>query len=188
MVLQVGAVRHRMPEIRHGGPGRPQERRAGRSHRTRGDAPAARTRCGTTTSELELVPHPGLDDLDGARGRRTGRRAGRSPAASTGSRSSCRPVSTSPPTASCRRGSPTRSSTPTRARPRWRCTTDADGPPDRGARRRPGRPRDRRRPRPRPGRHRRAGEDLRRRDVGGRLRRPAASCCGRGSRWTAVSS
>ena len=86
----------------------------------------------------DLAPQPGLSGLDelaqpGARGRAAGDASGW-----RASRGRCRPASTSRPTGSCRRASPTRSSTPgprraevvvryepARARARGRATTAA---------------------------------------------------------------
>ena len=111
MVLQVGAVRHRMPETDTRGPGGPQERRAGGPHRARGDAPPAqrdaprrrraRARCRTRASTTSTRSWTTC-----------GRRGWPCACRSTGSPSRCRPASTCRRTASCRRGSPTPSSTP----------------------------------------------------------------------------
>ena len=63
MVLQVGAVRHKLPDSAGRRPRCAQERRAGRPHGACRDAPspAAMRRDG---DEAELLPQPGLDGLD----------------------------------------------------------------------------------------------------------------------------
>ena len=117
MVLQVGAVRHKLPPALGDDKRRPARRRADRPRRAHRDAPPARrdarartrtpSSCpspasATSTRSLDKVRRAGLpvelhvegDPSDAARG-----------------------PSTSPPTGSSRRASPTPSSTPTPARP-----------------------------------------------------------------------
>ena len=102
MVLQVGAVRHRMPRRDAERAGGAAERRAGRPDRARRDAPAARRHARTTGTSVELAPHPGLGEL-GALVEDVRAPGWTSSSRSTASPSSCRPASTSRPTASCRR-------------------------------------------------------------------------------------
>ena len=130
---RAGDARHRRPQ-----PGRDDRaRRRGRVRRPRvpgaghgGDgercpAPAARRwpRCGgcwaccTRTSAGSRVPQPGIPELDAAGRRRCARRACRSSSRSTAIPPACPLASSWPPTGSCRRRSPTRSSTPGPAPP-----------------------------------------------------------------------
>ena len=170
MVLQVGAVRHRMPRDRHRGPRRAAQRRAGRSHRARGDAaPAQRDAQRGRRPRAAAAPRA-------RRPRRTrwptyGRPAWPWRYDATASRCRCRPASTSRRTGSSRRASPTPSSTRTPGTPRSTCTTTPPASGSRSATTAVAPPqRCPSRCRPRPGRHRRAGQDLRRGDD--RRRRP----------------
>ena len=117
MVLQVGAVRHRMPDASEDGGGArgTSSRRAARRSRR---CAACWVRCGEGDDLLELTPHPGLDDLQTPGGRRTRRGARRTAARARRAGRPAAAPSTSRRTASCRRASPTPSSTPARAGPR----------------------------------------------------------------------
>ena len=75
MVLQVGAVRHKLPEELGRGRGRAAGRRADRPRGARGDAPAPRRDAQRRRRTLELAPQPGLDGLDALAARGRPRRA-----------------------------------------------------------------------------------------------------------------
>ena len=64
MVLQVGAVRHRLPDALGRGPRRARGRRADRPHARSPRCAACSARCAATATTLELAPQPGLDGLD----------------------------------------------------------------------------------------------------------------------------
>ena len=135
MVLQIGAVRHRMP------PTDTEDRDALRNVEQAGRTALAEMRrllnaMRNEGDDLELLPHPGLDDLDALVGRRTGDRPGRGGTTPRRAGRRCRPASTSRRTGSSRRASPTPSSTPRREHAPGRRALRPRGPPARGPRRR----------------------------------------------------
>ena len=64
MVLQVGAVRHKLPDALVEDSDALRRRRAGRPHGARRDAPPARRDAPRRRRGVELAPQPGLDGLD----------------------------------------------------------------------------------------------------------------------------
>ena len=182
MVLQVGAVRHRLPDRLARGPGGADRRRGGRPARARGHARAARPPCASDGRRAELVPQPGPGPASRA-ARASVRRAGLAGA-------SCsvegEPVALPPPIdlSAYRIVQEGLTNALKHARRRRRPTSrsaTAATPAARGPRRRR-RPRRGDGVRPRPGRHARARQDLRRRDDAPGPAPGAASCSAPGSR------
>ena len=184
MVLQVGAVRHRMPESAAADRDALRNvEEAGRTALTemrrllaamRDDDDAARA----GAEPWARRPRPARARRPRGGARRPGRGAGRAGRAAAAAWTSRR-------TASCRRRSRTASSTPARTVRRWwwstrppscvcRCVTRDGRGADAGRRHRR---------RPRPDRHPGAGQDLRWRSSPSVRRPAAASCSGRCCRW-----
>ena len=102
MVLQVGAVRHKLPEGARGGCGRAPRRRADGPHGARRDAPPPR-RDAPRRRRPRARPAARPRRSRRAAGRGRPRRACPFGSTSRASPSRCRGRSTSPPTGSCRR-------------------------------------------------------------------------------------
>ena len=102
MVLQVGAVRHKLPAALARGPDALEDVEADRPHRARRDAPPAR-RDARGRRRPEMAPQPGLGSLDALLRRGPPRRPAGRAARRRATRSRCRARSTSPPTGSSRR-------------------------------------------------------------------------------------
>ena len=174
MVLQVGAVRHRLPGgLRDEDVDGAAQRRGDRTLRPRRDASAARRDAPRATTSPSWRPSPDSTGSTSSLGEI--RRAGLavSICGSTASRSRCRRRSTSPPTGSSRKASRMPSSTHAPRQAACQYPLRRRRAAHRGQRRRRGRSgSDRRRPGPRPRRRPRAREALRRRDD---RRRPATA-------------
>ena len=77
MVLQVGAVRHKLPDDARRGPGRAPAASSRPAARRSPRCAACSARCAATATDAELAPQPGLDSLDSLRRGGRPRRASR---------------------------------------------------------------------------------------------------------------
>ena len=115
MVLQVGAVRHRIPAASEEGEALKNVEQAGRTALTEMRRMLGALRQGDDL--LELTPGPGLGRPARPWRRTSAPRGSTYDSIGRASRSTCRARSTCRRTASCRRGSPTPSSTPAGGEP-----------------------------------------------------------------------